>query len=132
MLAFNIRVSHFGVALLLTVGICVCECSAQTRRYRPSSPTTSNYLNLTRLNTGAIPNYYSLVRPAQRQQEFNRQEQAIRKQQAGSLLRLRNKVQLGLRSATGTGKRSGFMIPSERATFNNSYRYFQTGNSLGR
>jgi len=114
------------LVLALTLGMCTSTCFAQVRRYQPSRPTTSSYLNLTRLNTGAIPNYYSLVRPAQRQRAFNLQEQALRSQQAGSLQQLQNRVQLGLQPAQGTGKQSGFFRPSSRATFNTSTRYFQT------
>lgn len=49
-------------------------------RYEPSSPTTSPYLNLLQPN-GALPNYHALVRPLQRQAQFNRQFQTFARQQ---------------------------------------------------
>jgi hypothetical protein len=108
-------------------------CLAQVRRYQPRRPTTSPYLQLTRRNTGALPNYHALVRPAQRQQAINQQAQASRRQQAGAIQRLQNSVQLGLQPAGATGKRGGFQVPSSRSAFGTSGRYFRTNNNaLGR
>ena len=128
----NYKYPLIVAVVLSTLGIEPETCWAQVRRYQPRRPTTSSYLNLTRRSTGALPNYYSLVRPAQRQREFNRQEQAIRSQQAGALQRLQNQVQVGLRPAGATGKRSGFMVPSSRSSFGNSSQYFRTNNGGGR
>lgn len=117
--------------LIGAIALCGClfdclEGDAQVRRYQPSKPTVSNYLNLTRQNNGAVPNYYSLVRPMQRQREFNLQEQSLRRQQAGAIQQLQNDVQQGLQPASPTGRQSGFMRPSARSTFGTSNRYFQT------
>ncbi len=126
------------VAMLLsspgfgTPGFGTNDCLAQVRRYQPHRPTTSPYLQLTRRNTGALPNYHALVRPAQRQQAINQREQASRKQHAGAIQRLQNSVQLGLHPASATGKRSGFQVPSSRSGFGTSGRYFRTNNALGR
>jgi len=114
-----------------TAGIGIENCSAQVLRYQPRRPTTSPYLNLSRLQTGPIPNYYSLVRPLQRQRALNQQERAFRAQQTATLQQLQNDVQQGLRLAAGTGKRSGFLQPSGRATFGTSSRYFQTNTGVG-
>ncbi|HEX6963086.1 MAG TPA: hypothetical protein VF175_14550 [Lacipirellula sp.] len=44
-------------------------------RYEPARPTVSPYLNLVRPDgIGGASNYYNLVRPLQRQQEFNQQQ----------------------------------------------------------
>jgi len=99
---------------------------AQVRRYQPRRPTTSPYLNLTRLNTGAVPNYYSLVRPAQQQQEFNNQEQSLRKKQSGSILRLQNDVQRGLQPLEETGRRSTFNMQGSRGRFGYNAGFFMT------
>jgi len=122
----NCKIPLIVAVLLFTAGTGNEKCFAQMRRYRPTRPTTSSYLNLTRLNTGAIPNYYSLVRPAQRQREINLQEQALRKQQASALHRLQNDVQQGLLPVAGTGKRGRFLSPSSRSRFGTSRQYFRT------
>jgi hypothetical protein len=96
---------------------------AQVQRYQPSSPTVSPYLNLTRFNSGSMPNYYSLVRPLQQQRTFNLQEQALRKQQATSLGKLHNDLQRAT-TASGTGTGSWFMQPGSRSTFLNTTRYY--------
>ena len=123
--------------LIVTIGIlgfAAEPSSAQVRRYQPSRPTTSSYLNLTRFNPTATPNYYSLVRPSQQQRAFNQQEQALRGQQAGAILQLQNDVQQGLQPAGTTGNRSSFLRPSSRSTFGGTQnRYFQTNTiRLGR
>ena len=123
--------------LILTAGIlgfAINSSSAQVRRYQPSRPTTSSYLNLTRFNPTPTPNYYSLVRPAQQQRAFNQQERALRSQQAGAILQLQNDVQRGLQAAGTTGNRSSFLRPSSRSSFGGTQnRYFQTNTiRLGR
>lgn len=106
------------------------EASAQqARRYRPSSPTISPYLNLLRNdNVGGLPNYYSLVRPQLQQQTFNQQQRAFNAQQlsfeaqqAAALGSLSNQVQP---LVTPTGKASGFMTQGRGASFQNTSRYF--------
>jgi len=111
------------VVLLLGVWVSA-TCSAQVRRYQPATPTVSPYLNLSRFQNGAIPNYYTYVKPALRQREINRQERAFRRQQTGSLRRLQNDVQLGLRPAATTGTGSWFMTPSTRSTYLDTSDYY--------
>ena len=96
--------------------------------YRPSRPTTSPYLNLLRQNTGIYPNYYSLVRPMQRQREINLRERQLRSQQSITLGKiqseLRQSLEGGRSSIHPTGTGSGYMIPGSRSTFMNSSRYY--------
>lgn len=77
------------------------------RRYQPSRPTVSPYLNLYRNNTGPLPNYYSLVRPQLNQQAFNNQISAQQAQQNAALGLLQS--QAAQPTTTPTGKRSWFM-----------------------
>ncbi len=83
------------------------------RRYEPSRPTISPYLNLFRNNTGPLPNYYSLVRPQLQQQAFNQQQVAQQAQQNSALKSLQTQTAPAL---TPTGKGSGFMT-YRRQTF---------------
>jgi hypothetical protein len=99
-------------------------CSAQVRRYQPRTPTVSPYNNLVGVNNSALPNYYAFVRPKFNQRAINRQEQALRQQQAGSLRRLQNDVQLGLQPAAPTGTGSWFMTPGSRSTYLDSSSYY--------
>jgi hypothetical protein len=94
----------------------------QLRRYQPSSPTISPYMNLLRTNVGPLPNYYSLVRPQLNQLEFNRQQVATQAQQAASL-RLLEKEGQKSQAATPTGKGSWFMT-SGRAGYMNTSRFY--------
>ena len=98
--------------------------AAQVRRFQPRSPTVSPYLNLTRFNNGAIPNYYSLVRPQLDQRQINLQEQEIRRRQAGQIAQLTNQVQQGLQPVAATGTGSGFMIQGTRSTFLDTSRFY--------
>lgn len=78
-------------------------------RYQPSRPTVSPYLNLLRNDSGAIPNYYSLVRPQQQQIATNQQQQIELTRQRQQLESLNNnllRVQEPTIRATGIG--SGF------------------------
>ena len=114
------------LALLLSLQIPGADqAAAQVRRYQPQSPTVSPYLNLTRLNTGALPNYHSLVRPMQLQRAINQQEREFRTQYAGQLIQLQNDVQRGLVPVSPTGKASGFMVSGSRSQFNYSSRYYR-------
>jgi len=101
------------------------RCAAQVARYQPSRPTVSPYLELSRFNNGTVPNYYSFVRPLQQQRRFNRQEQTLRRQQAGTLGRLESdfrRVGRTPTSATGTG--SWFLTPGSRSSFLDTSRYY--------
>ncbi|WP_146397898.1 hypothetical protein [Pseudobythopirellula maris] len=66
-----------GMLALLgaALGLTALAEPAAGQRYQPSRPTVSPYLDLLRQNNSPVPNYYSLVRPKQRQYEFNRQQQ---------------------------------------------------------
>jgi ABC-type phosphate/phosphonate transport system substrate-binding protein len=126
----NFKFLLLPAVLLGSLGPLSESSTAQVRRYQPSRPTTSSYLDLTRLNTGGVPNYYSFVRPKQQQRAFNLQEQALRRQQAGSLRNLTNQVQQGLQPIAATGTRSGFNIPSSKSGFRVPTGYFQTNSAV--
>lgn len=72
--------------LLASIAVLVClspVASAQGprgARYQPARPTVSPYLDLFRLNTSPLPNYYTYVRPFQEQQAFNQQTTAALQQ----------------------------------------------------
>jgi hypothetical protein len=87
----------------------------------------SPYLNLLRSNASTLSNYYSFVRPEQRQRSINRQGQAQMRQQANSLGNLQNQVQLGQTPIRATGTGSTFMHPGGRSTFMSPSRYFGGG-----
>jgi hypothetical protein len=97
----------------------------QPRSYAPAQPTVSPYLNLLRRDTGPVTNYYTLVRPQQQQQAFNRQQQANNQQQQ-SVLQTQQQgirtVQQGLlqvrqSQASPTGRSGGFMNYSHYYNF---------------
>jgi hypothetical protein len=120
---------------LWLAGICLLlqnTGSAQVARYQPNSPTTSPYLNLNQTNFGGINNYYALVRPQIRQQEFNRQAQYLSQSQGREIGRLQFELlqRDPTTSATGTG--SWFMTPGSRGTFLNTSTYFPEPNRTGR
>lgn len=93
--------------LMLASFVCGESRGQQARRYQPSRPTVSPYLNLFRNNTGPLPNYYSLVRPQINQLAFNQQQLIQQTQQNASLGLLQN--ELRQQGTTPTGKHSGFM-----------------------
>jgi hypothetical protein len=111
--------------------------NAQVRRYQPSRPTVSPYLNLFRERTGVVPNYYTLVRPFQDQYHVNQLQQQYMRQQNQVIQQLQTDV-YGLQknqaapviAPTGTG--SWFGQPGSRNTFMNTSRYYsQSGGALG-
>jgi hypothetical protein len=113
---------------------------AQVKRYEPSRPTVSPYLNLFRedeLNP-FLPNYHSLVRPLQQQYRVNQQQQQLLRQQSQAIGQLRSNLQeVERRQAEGplvapTGKGSWFARPSSRSTFLNTSRYFSQSPSARR
>ena len=59
------------------VGATASEAQYQ-RRFEPSRPTISPYLNLFRFNDSNVPNYQSLVRPLQQQRAFRAAAAAVR------------------------------------------------------
>jgi hypothetical protein len=94
-------------------------------RYRPARPTMSPYLNLLRDNSSTLQNYYSFVRPEQRQRAINREGQATVRQQANALRMVQNDVQLGQAPIRTTGKGGGHMTGGSR--FMTSSRFFGGG-----
>ena len=122
------------VALGLWLGGAVAS-NAQVRRYEPSRPTVSPYLNLFRERRGVLPNYYTLVRPFERQYETNRMQQQIIDQQSQAVDRLQGEVyDLQQRQATElnmtpTGKSGWFLRPSNRNQFMNTSRYYSQSGS---
>ena len=124
--------SNRTTSMLAVIAFIFLACNsqainAQTKRYQPSSSTISPYLNLTRFNNASVPNYYSLVRPLQHQQSLNKQEQALRKQQATTLGKIQNDL-LRATTASGTGTGSGFMTQGLRSRFLDTTRYYRQPN----
>ncbi|TWT85904.1 hypothetical protein Pla123a_07110 [Posidoniimonas polymericola] len=115
-------------ALTTAIGLTVCcsDASAQiggqsVPRYQPATPTTSPYLNLLRPNGGALTNYFSLVRPQQRQIEFNRQVQDFARRQTLENAEIEQRFLQPQTPVTGTA--AGFMVPSASGTYQN-YSHF--------
>ena len=110
---------------------------AQVRRYEPSRPTVSPYLNLFRReNNPYLPNYHSFVRPLQQQHQANQLQQQALQQQSRALQQLQSQVQqVEQGRATGplvapTGKGSWFLQQGSRSTFLNTSRFYsQSGAS---
>ncbi|MEO2046114.1 MAG: hypothetical protein ABGX16_06015 [Pirellulales bacterium] len=108
-------------------------CAQRARKYQPARPTTSPYLNLLRTNVSGVPNYYSFVRPQQKQREINLNERSIRQRQARTLGKIENTLQQGRLPIQSTGSGSGFMLQGTRSTFMTPSRYYpQSGPGNGR
>ena len=94
--------------LILAAGICIAAAEPATaqsrsRTYRPATPTMSPYLGLLRRDSGALPNYYTFVRP---QQEL----QATVRQQDANIGNLQNRLQrVETTPVAPTGVSGGFM-----------------------
>jgi hypothetical protein len=102
-----------AMAVGFTSGRCLGQGAGGRRpgptRFQPSRPTVSPYLNLFRRDTGPIPNYHLYVRPIQRQQAFNDQQQLLNLQQGMEMQQLQENLIQVQRSATGpTGIGAGF------------------------
>lgn len=107
-----------GFLAIALAAVFETDSSAQNiRRYQPATPTLSPWLNLLG-REGVLPNYYSLVRPMERQQQFNQQSMAFRAQQ-----QLINR-QLETQLAQPTG-----IIPTgTHGTFQNTSHFFPQSN----
>ena len=82
-----------GLAILVVCSVVNSECLAQrSSRYEPSSPTVSPYLNLLRRDSGGVPNYYSFIRPQQRQQTANSRQQIVNQQIGRALERQQDEL----------------------------------------
>ena len=101
----------------------------QQRRYEPSRPTVSPYLNLFRFNNSVIPNYQSLVRPEQQAQRFRQQQLQLDRQQQQELQRLQSNVRVLQQPrvtselVAPTGKGSWFNVPGG-SQFGDTRGYF--------
>jgi hypothetical protein len=96
-----------AIALAIALAMTSEGFAQGARRYQPSRPTVSPYLNLYRNNVGPLPNYYSLVRPQLNQQTLNDRVLAQQAQQSATLGVLQS--QSAQSTVTPTGKRSWFM-----------------------
>jgi hypothetical protein len=94
---------------------------AQIRRYQPNSPTVSPYLNLDQPE-GALPNYYSRVRPLQLQRRFEEGVIALGRQQ--SLFNRKLEQELGQPTANRPQQAGWFNVGGAGATFQNTGRYY--------
>ncbi len=102
----------------------------ELRRYQPSSPTVSPYLNLGRFNAGGLPNYYSLVRPLNRQQQINQQADRLQRQQSISLQQLQHEAmtrQLQVPQVR-TGTASRFFNSGSRAVYRDTRQFYPAVN----
>ncbi len=121
-------IHHTRLLAMLVLGFTLLQCdqvlAQRARSYRPSRPTTSPYLNLLRPNTSGVPNYYSFVRPEQRQREFNLHERSLRQQQARKLGKIESDLIQGQAPIHSTGTGSGFMMQGTRSSFMAPSRYY--------
>jgi hypothetical protein len=103
------------------------------RRYQPSRPTVSPYLNLFRFNNSVIPNYQSLVRPEQEALRFRQEQQQYDRQQTQQLNQLKSSVQVLQQPAVTTklvaptGNGSWFNREGGASFQNTSRFYSQSG-----
>ena len=133
----SLALGHFGGLVVL----CAATASmGQVRRYEPSRPTVSPYLNLFRQNdvNPFLPNYYSFVRPLQQQYQVNQQQQLLLQQQGQEIGQVQSNLEsFERRRAEGplvapTGKGSWFARPSSRSTFLNTSRYYRQSGTVRR
>lgn len=110
------------LAILLLLGLTAMPEVAHAQRpqrYQPARPTVSPYLNLLRANPSSVPNYYSFVRPQQRQIAINRQQQEVLLRQNTAIRRLQNGPLQVDTSGPVSGTRSWFQQPGSRYSFQN-------------
>ena len=98
------------------------RCQAQElKRYQPSRPTVSPYLNLNRFNASGVPNYYTLVRPFNNQRQINLQTQRLQRQQAAAIRGIQ-RTQVSPEAVTGTGSR--FLTSGSTAGYQNTLQFY--------
>lgn len=125
---------HFPRLIALLAGVVlaaqVVSVQAQVqRRYQPSRPTVSPYLNLFRPNNNIIPNYQSLVRPEQDALRFRQQQLQYDRRQTQQLNQLRSNLQRMQQPAVTselvapTGKNAWFNRQGP-STFQNTSRFY--------
>jgi hypothetical protein len=101
----------------------------QQRRYQPSRPTTSPYLNLFRFNNSVLPNYQSLVQPEQEAQRFRLEQSRLNRQQQTELTQIQQNVRVLKQSPVSTklvaptGQGSWFNVPGG-SQFGDTREYF--------
>jgi hypothetical protein len=124
-----------GASLLVVADECCAQY--QQRRFEPSRPTVSPYLNLFRFNNSVIPNYQSLVRPEQQALRFRNDQQRLDRQQQQSLQQLQQSIHVLQEPpvttplVAPTGKGSWFNVQGG-STFGDTSRYFsQVGGGTG-
>ena len=133
----------YALAISLLAGISLFSIGragdAQVRRYEPSTPTVSPYLNLFRDdvdNRSRLPNYYLYVRPLEQQYRANQQQRVQLQQQKREIGQLQANVEeLDRRQAEGplvspTGTGSWFGRPGTRSTFLNTSRYYSQSGTV--
>lgn len=103
-----------AVSAILAANASTALGQYQQRRYQPSRPTVSPYLNLFRFNDSVIPNYQSLVQPEQEALRFRQEQTRFDKQQQQQLGQLQENVRvlkqapLKTQLVSPTGKSSWF------------------------
>lgn len=114
----------------LMVFACVATASVrgdaqEVRRYQPATPTVSPYLSLDRFNTGGLPNYYTLVRPLNRQRQVNQSTQRLQRQQGVELRQLQQTFeQRQPLSPVATGVGSRFLTSGSRSVYRETLQYY--------
>jgi hypothetical protein len=122
------RLAAVLAGVVLASQAVTCEAQYQ-RRYQPSRPTVSPYLNLFRPNNNVIPNYQSLVRPEQDALRFRQQQLQYDRRQTQQLDQLRTNLQTMQQPAVTselvapTGKGAWFNR-SGPSTFQNTSRFY--------
>ena len=114
------------VIVIMAIGLlgfilCVPCFGQSAPRYRPQRPTISPYVNLLRNDSGPVPNYYSLVRPQQDQQAWDREASRFAQSSDLAIRQLNTIVDRREIGPTGTG-----------SVFNNYSHYYGTNPSLRR
>jgi hypothetical protein len=121
-----------GVFIVVNAGTAYGQY--QQRRFEPSRPTTSPYLNLFRFNNSVVPNYQSLVRPEQEALRFREQQMRLNRNQQAELSQVQNNVRV-LQQApvttelvAPTGKGSWFNVQGG-SQFGDTRGYFSRAGS---
>lgn len=126
------------IALLASVLVLAlaptAEAQYRQRRYQPSRPTVSPYLNLFRINNNVIPNYQSLVRPEQEALRFRQEQLQLDQQRQRELSQLQSNVNrleqapLTTPLVAPTGKGSWFNVQGG-SQFGDTRGYFSKAGS---
>src|SRR5262245_537786 len=125
----NVSLIAMAVNVILAANASTAYGQYQQRRFQPSRPTVSPYLNLFRFNNSVVPNYQSLVRPEQEAIRFRQEQTRFDQQQQQELGQLQQNVRV-LKQApvrtqlvAPTGKSSWFNKPGG-SQFGNTRDYF--------